>query len=371
MIYLIFCFWLLGFLFLWHIPKLKQNQNPSLPGSQLSVIIPARNEEKNLARLLESITSQDARLVEIIVVDDQSQDTTAQIAANFGHRVICSGAPPDGWLGKPWACWQGAQAASNNILLFLDADVIIEPGAFSKLLMAFDEKEGLLTIQPYHRMKQNYERLAAIFNIIVMAGGNAFTPLQSKLKPAGAFGPCMMCHRQTYYEVGGHKKVRQYILESIAMGKAFIHAGYDVHCFGGKGAISFRMYPDGLAAMVEGFSKGFVTGAHAISFTMMLMLVCWIFGGVSLTRHLLESVFAADMNAILNWLLLDILFIAQIQWMLVRIGNFGLRTAIFFQIPLLFFVLIFTLSIIKALVIRKASWKGRKVTPRMIDKRSS
>ena len=367
MVYLIFCFWLLGFFFLWHIPRLKQNQNPHHSGSRISVIIPARNEEKNLARLLESITLQDADSAEIIVIDDQSQDATAQIAEKFGHQVIYSSAPPEGWLGKPWACWQGAKAASNGILLFLDADVILEPGAFSKLLSTFLEKEGLLTIQPYHMLKQNYERLSAIFNIIVMAGVNAFTPLQSKLKPAGAFGPCMMCRQEAYFEVGGHKRVRQYILESIPMGKAFINAGYDVYCVGGKGAISFRMYPDGMWSMVEGFSKGFATGANAISFGTMILLVCWIFGGVSLTRHLLESLIAGDMNAILTWLLLDFLYIAQIQWMLFRIGNFGVRTAILFQIPLLFFVLTFTLSIFKTLVMRKARWKKRDVTPHRID----
>ena len=87
MVYLIFCFWLLGFFFLWHIPRLKQNQNPHHSGSRISVIIPARNEEKNLARLLESITLQDADSAEIIVIDDQSQDATAQIAEKFGGRI--------------------------------------------------------------------------------------------------------------------------------------------------------------------------------------------------------------------------------------------------------------------------------------------
>jgi 4,4'-diaponeurosporenoate glycosyltransferase len=363
MVYFIFCFWLLGFFLLWHIPDFRQNRNLHLPGSRISVIIPARNEGKNLARLLESITLQDSDLAEIIVVDDQSQDTTAQTAEKFGHQVISSSIPPEGWLGKPWACWQGAKAASNDILLFLDADVILEPCAFSKLLSMFLEKEGLLTVQPYHMLKKNYERLSAIFNIIVMAGVNAFTPLQSRLKPAGAFGPCMMCRQKTYFEVGGHKTVRQFILESIPMGKAFINAGHDVHCVGGKGAISFRMYPDGLRSLVEGFSKGFVTGANAISSSIMIMLVCWIFGGVSLTRHLLESLIAGDMNAMLIWLLLDFLYVAQIQWMLSRIGSFGVRTAILFQIPLLFFVLIFSLSIFKTLVMRKVSWKGRDITP--------
>lgn len=361
MTYFIFCFWLLGFFFLWHIPRLKQLLHPKPVLAGVSVIIPARDEEPNLARLLESLDLQNLESTEIIVIDDQSADKTAEIAEQFGHRVIRSSAPPDGWLGKPWACWQGAQAAAHDILLFLDADVALEPGAIARLTANFLEGEGLLSVQPYHRMQNNYERLSAIFNIIAMAGVNAFTPLQSRLKPAGAFGPCMMCRKDVYFEIGGHGIARSAILESLPMGRAFVQAGQPVRCFGGKGSVEFRMYAEGWQSMVEGFSKGFASGAHAISIGIMVMLVCWIFGGVSLTRHLIESMLGGNGTAVMGWLALDLLYIAQIQWMLVRIGNFGLRTAIFFQVPLLFFVCVFFLSLVKSGVIGKARWKGRVV----------
>ena len=169
MAYFIFCFWLFGFFFLWHIPRLKQASRANPCDTGVSIIIPARDEEKNLKRLLESLTTQNSLSTEIIVVDDQSEDKTAEIAEKFAHQVIRSSTPPDGWLGKPWACWQGAKAASKEILLFLDSDVVLAPGAASRLLTNFKEKEGLLTVQPYHLMQQNYERLSAIFNIIVMA----------------------------------------------------------------------------------------------------------------------------------------------------------------------------------------------------------
>ena len=186
MVYFIFCFWLLGFFFLWHIPRLRQATHPTPSNASVSIIIPARDEETNLARLLESLADQDLESLEVIVVDDQSADRTAGIAEEFGYRVIRSSTPPDGWLGKPWACWQGARAAKHDTLLFLDADVVLKPGALARLMTTFTAEEGLLTVQPYHMMQKNYERLSAIFNIIAMAGVNAFTPLQLKLTPAGA-----------------------------------------------------------------------------------------------------------------------------------------------------------------------------------------
>lgn len=371
MSYVIFIFWLIGFIFIWKIPSLKKTKNSRPSDSHLSVIVPARNEEKNLERLLKSIDRQVLKPGEIIVVDDHSEDATAEVGERYGCTVIRSSDLPEGWLGKPWACFQGANAAVNDILLFLDSDTYLESDAILKLLLNYRDKEGLLTIQPYHTVKKIYERLSAVFNIVVLAGMNAFTPLSAKIKPMGAFGPCIMCRKDLYLEIGGHEIAKGKILENMAMGKAFIKAGYDVHCYGGKGTIYFRMYPEGFKSMVEGFSKGFGIGANAISPGFLLMIVCWVFGGVSLTRHLIQSLFTGNLNEIISWVTLDLLYAAQIHWMLVRIGNFGILTAVFFQIPLLFFVLVFALSILKTFILKKALWKGRLVSTGEAEKKPS
>jgi hypothetical protein len=219
------------------------------------------------------------------VVDDQSEDRTATIAETFGSRTIRSLALPLGWAGKPWACMQGARAAKGDLLLFLDADTVMARGGLARLLASFPESRGVLSVQPYHLMKRAYERLSAVFNIIVLAGSDAFTPLGSKRKPMGAFGPCLLCSREDYFLVGGHERVRGEILENVALGKVFLNAGFRVCCYGGKGVLSFRMYGDGFRSMVEGFTKGFGKGAGSISWINLLMIVCWIFGSVSLTRH--------------------------------------------------------------------------------------
>ena len=360
-LYLLFFFWFLGFFFLWRIPALKKGKNLNNPSYKISILIPARNEEKTLGQLLQSIAHQTLKPHEIIVIDDHSEDTTAEVARRADCIVMTSNQLPEGWTGKPWACWQGAQKATGDIFLFLDADTFLEPGGLSKIVSTYLEKGGLLSIQPFHKMKKGYERLSAIFNIITMAGMNAFTPLGPRLKPIGAFGPCMICSREDYFMVGGHEKACGEVLESLAIGREFLKANRKVNCYGGKETISFRMYPGGLRSLIEGFGKGFGTGASAMSVVSLLMIVAWVFGGVGVTRQLVQSAILGDPMGLLGWVVLDVHYIFQIHWMLFRIGNFRFSTALLFQIPLIFFVIVFAYSILRIFLVRKVRWKGRDI----------
>jgi 4,4'-diaponeurosporenoate glycosyltransferase len=363
--YLLFLFWLLGFTFLWRIRYLKKSDPPDLAASGVSVIIPARNEEKTLSLLIHSLKYQTFKPLEVIVVDDQSEDATPEISRREGCIVITSKDLPEGWAGKPWACWQGANHAVGNIFVFLDADTFLEPDGLARIVSTYLKKKGLLSIQPFHKMKNTYERLSAFFNIIALGGVNAFTLLGDKVEPRGAFGPCMVCSRTDYFELGGHEKVRGEVLESLALGRQFLSAKRQVHCYGGKGTISFRMYPDGLRSLIEGFSKGFGTGANAMALWSLIIMVCWIVGAMSVTRHLIQSAIWSFSMDLLGWLILDILYVLQVHWMLYRIGNFGFSTALLFQIPLVFFVVIFMLSLLRIFFVKKVRWKGRVVkTPK-------
>lgn len=367
-LYFLFFFWLLGFTFLWRIPRPEKSDPPDLSSSQFSIIIPARNEEKTLSLLIHSLKYQTLKPREVVVVDDQSEDATPEIARREGCTVITSKNLPEGWAGKPWACWQGANKATGDILVFLDADTFLEPDGLSKIVSTYLKKKGLLSIQPFHKMKKTYERLSAFFNIIAMGGVNAFTLLGDKVEPMGAFGPCMVCLRTDYFELGGHEKVRGEVLESLVLGRQFLRAKRQVHCYGGKGTISFRMYPDGLRSLIEGFSKGFGTGANATSLWSLIMIVCWIFGAMSVTRHLTHSAILGHPMDLLGWVVLDFLYVFQLHWMLYRIGNFGFSTALLFQIPLVFFVVIFLLSLVRIFFVQKVRWKGRVIkTPKEIN----
>jgi 4,4'-diaponeurosporenoate glycosyltransferase len=359
--WVIFCFWLFGFWLLWRIPVPGDRRALRRHRASLSVIIPARNEERNIGQLLASLKSGAGRPAEVIVVDDQSDDRTSEIAESFDVRTVRSVGPPPGWAGKPWACMQGAREARGDLFLFLDADTVMAPGGLEKLLSSFPASGGLISVQPYHHMKRAYERLSAVFNVIVLAGSNAFTPLGSRLKPMGAFGPCLLCSRQDYFSVGGHERVKGEILENVALGKVFLNAGIGVRCYGGKGVLSFRMYGEGFRSMVEGFTKSFGIGAGSIARINLLMIVCWVFGSVSLTRHLIHSALLGDWGGAVVWTVLYALYGVQFFWMLYRIGNFSVWPAALFPVPVLFFVLVFFISLFKVIFPKKTRWKGRIV----------
>lgn len=357
---MILLFWLLGFAFLWRIPKPGQCGRVESPGA-VSIIIPARNEAAGIGGLLRSLKNQTVKPLDIIVVDDHSEDATAAAAREEGVEVIPSANLPEGWAGKPWACRQGAGRAAGDTLVFLDADTVLEPDGLARILAAHREKGGLISIQPFHRMEKGYERLSAFFNIVAMGGMRAFTILGKRLRPVGAFGPCMVCYRTDYVAVGGHghERVRGKVLESIDLGQVFLQAGLPVHCYGGRGTVWFRMYPHGLASLVEGFGKGFGTGAAAMSLGSLIVMVGWITGCFSVTRHLIQSAVAGETGPLTWYAATYVFYAAQIHWMLRRIGNFGVVTALLFPVPLMFFGLVFALSMVRIFLVKKIPWKGR------------
>jgi 4,4'-diaponeurosporenoate glycosyltransferase len=354
-----FLFWVLGFLFLYKIPTCKGKSGAPFYHPSISVIIPARNEERSLPFLLSSLNNQTLKPDEIIVVDDNSEDTTAEVAEKGGAKVIHAKALPEGWHGKPWACWTGAKEAQGEILVFLDADTSLQPDGLLKVMGAYAEKKGIVSVQPYHTMKKTYEELSAIFNIIVMAGLNAFTILGEKVKPSGIFGPCFVIGKDDYFTFGGHEKVKATVLEDIAIGQLYKKEDFVIRCYGGKGTISFRMYPQGIAQLIEGWSKGFAEGAQGISVSVLLMIILWVAGGAGDTRIVLMTLISGESSVLFLAGLLYIFYGAQIYWMLFRIGNFKFYTALLFPVPLLFFIILFSYSLILKIFKKRVTWKGR------------
>ncbi|MGZ8219874.1 glycosyltransferase family 2 protein [Methylomagnum sp.] len=327
----------------------------------MSVIIPARNEAANLPALLDSLRAQRPPPAEVIVVDDHSGDGTAQTARTYGATVLKAAELPPNWNGKPWACWQGAQHAQGEILVFLDADVRLESGGLGKLIDTWMERGGLLSVQPYHRMERAYEQLAAFFNVVAMAGLGVFGLGAERRDPIGAFGPCNVCGREDYLAVGGHSAAASAVVESLPLGKAFLAAGRPVRCMGGRGAVAFRMYPGGWPDLVEGFGKGFALGAHALPGVWLMLVVGWLCAGFEPLRHLLQSALTGNVTGLFAATLAYLLFAGQLLWMLVRIGNFRPTTALVYPVPLIFFLGVFLKSLLGTFLLRRVTWKGRVI----------
>jgi 4,4'-diaponeurosporenoate glycosyltransferase len=356
--------WILGFSLLFRISYCKLSVNRNTQGPSISVIIPARNEEHTLPNLLNSLSGQLSGEDEVIVVDDHSEDNTKKVAENSGVKLLESLPTPGGWIGKTWACYQGANMASGEILVFLDADTVLEKNGLKNMVETYIEKDGVLSIQPYHKMRDLYEQLSAFFNIIVMAGIGVFTVLGTRIKPIGLFGPAVIMKKKYYVDSGGHKKAKGDILDDVALGAELQKEGMELNCLGGKNTIAFRMYPNGIKELINGWSKGFAMGAVKTSTPLLILIVLWIAGSIGTARGLIEAVIATNNVQICISGILYILYAAQIYWMLLRIGNFKFYTALFYLISVGFFVVVFTYSFVRSFIVRNVKWKGREISLR-------
>jgi 4,4'-diaponeurosporenoate glycosyltransferase len=351
-----------GFLLLWRI-RLCRTPEPRHPRwPRFSVIVPARNEEARLPALLSSLRAQTIRPAEIIVVDDGSEDDTAGLARRAGCRVLKAGPRPTGWLGKAWACWTGARHARGTLLLFLDADTWLERGGCAGLLAERAESGGVITVQPWHRMGGPVEKLSSFFNLTVMAAVNTFTAFGGRLAPSGCFGPCILCAREDYFHVGGHRSVRKSILEDIELGRRFLAHGISVSCRGGKGVISFRMYPGGLKDLIEGWSKNMARGAQGTHPLVLAFLLLWICGCFSTLVFAVRWTVSGTPGAAVEALLFYAAFAGQLFWMLRRVGSFGPVSALVFPVHLVFFAFVFARSMVLTHLLRRVTWKGRRIT---------
>lgn len=337
---LVLALWALGFLLL---PRLRDcsGSGGNASANDLSIIIPARNEEHNLPVLLASLDAQQVRPHEIIVVDDGSTDRTAEIAVKTGAIVIVSKPLPDGWRGKTWACHQGAEAATGGLLCFLDADTSFEPGGLARVLECYTG--GAFSVGPWHSIRKPYENLSLFFNLNMVAG----------TVPDGLFGQMLLVERESYRLAGGHETVSGKILENFQLAAHFRAAGIPVRGVAGKGVLSFRMYPDGLGGLIEGWTKGFASGAGRTPRGVLWIVILWMIGLMMAPIALVAS------GAEPWWLVVYLACAAQVGWFARRVGGFHWHAALFYPVPLVFFFALFARSAMRSG--KNVTWKGREI----------
>jgi 4,4'-diaponeurosporenoate glycosyltransferase len=332
--------WSAGFLLLGRLRPCGEASAPTSP-PRVSVIIPARNEEHNLPNLLCSLASQPVKPQEIIVVNDGSTDRTAELARQHGATVIASRPLPDDWRGKTWACHQGAQAATGDLLVFLDADTWFEPDGFARILSGYTG--GAFSVGPYHAVRKPYEDLSLFFNFNMTVG----------TVPRGLFGQMLLVDRESYQRVGGHETVRGRILENFWLAGQFRAAGIPVRSVTGRGVLSFRMYPNGLREVIEGWTKGFASGAGQTPRGTMFLIVGWMIG------LMLAAPGGLATGDWLRWGAAYLLCALQVAWFGRRVGAFRWFTAVLYPVPLIFFFVVFAWSVLRSG--KHVNWKGREI----------
>jgi 4,4'-diaponeurosporenoate glycosyltransferase len=332
--------WSAGFLLLGRLRPCARAGATDSPLS-VSVIIPARNEEHNLPTLLRSLASQAVKPRETLVVDDGSTDRTAEVARQLGATVIASEPLPNGWRGKTWACHQGSQAATGELLLFVDADTWFEAGGLAQTLSGYTG--GAFSIGPYHAVRKPYEQLSLFFNFNMAAG----------TVPRGLFGQMLLVNRESYGHVGGHQTVQGRILENFWLAGQFGAAGIPVRSVMGRGVFSFRMYPNGLRELIGGWTKGFASGAGQTPRGTMFLIVMWM---IALMLPLLCGLVTGDW---LQWGAVYLLCAAQVGWFGRQVGAFRWFSALLYPVPLIFFFVVFFWSVLRSG--RTVIWKGREI----------
>ncbi|GLX70796.1 glycosyltransferase family 2 protein [Paenibacillus glycanilyticus] len=353
---------LVGVFMFWSLPVVTNTESKiRLPF--VSIIIPARNEERRIYPLLRSLQEQRYRSFEVLVVDDHSTDRTAAIAASFGAKVLCNDAVESG-SGKSAACWRGAKHANGQWLMFLDADTSLADADSLYRILGFYKRQGargILSLQPYHTVHRLYENLSAIFNVIVIVGMNVFNRWGARFKTAGSFGPCILCDKDEYFSTGGHRKILGAVLDDLALGQAFMDKSLPVSCMGGSGVIHFRMYPEGTRSLIEGWCKSFAVGSKSTHPIVMLMTILWISGSFISAGALLSSVASINPVGLALSFLLYAAYALQTMLFSRRCGNFRRWIFVFYPLLFLFFTAIHAYSLFRARILRSVRWKDRKI----------
>ncbi|MFN4190622.1 MAG: glycosyltransferase [Pseudothermotoga sp.] len=320
---------------------------------RISIVIPARNEEQNIGKILTLLRKQSILPNEIIVVNDNSSDKTSEIAKGFENIKVVDlkEDPPKGWVGKSWAIWNGFQHSTGEILIFMDADV--EPGenAVQALIEQFEKQGGLLSVWPYQRFERFYEHFTAVFNILVIYGSNTLGfPYKT---PSGAFGPVILTSRKDYEYTGGHQAIRDSVLEDIKLAKLYIKRGIKVSNFLGNGIIKFRMYPAGFKQLFQGFSKNMSSGATTGGPLTFLLFLLWMAGYYS-------SFSSFDLS--LAYTAFRYIGLSLFFYLLLKpTGDYRWYDALLYPLHFLFFIVVFLYSLYQTVVLKKVNWKGRKI----------
>jgi chlorobactene glucosyltransferase len=226
----------------------------------VSVLVPARNEERRIGRCLENLVAQDYPSLEIIVLDDGSLDATADIVRNFaddGVKLVAGMPLPEGWSGKNWACHQLSQVAAGQLLCFIDADTVVEPGAVSAAAGVLqEERAGLVSMLPRSDadslsadvlLPMVTHALLALFPVSLIH--NTRTP-----GLALAFGPFMLMTRAAYAAAGGHAAEPDHIVDDVQLSRRIKATGRRVRIVNGTDLVATRWY-DGVGNIWRGFSK--------------------------------------------------------------------------------------------------------------------
>jgi cellulose synthase/poly-beta-1,6-N-acetylglucosamine synthase-like glycosyltransferase len=241
--------------------------------TSIAVVIPAYNEEINLQACVEAVLRSQlstSQTLEVWIADDESSDRTGEIAQKLVSehpQVKLISVPPRPtdqiWRGKNWACTQAAAQVKTEFLLFIDADVRLEPQAIAAAIAeAQTHQTDLLSIAPEIICGCLAEWLVQPLMMTVLAVGFDFNAVNQPEDPtAFAAGPFMMFRRESYEKIGGHRAVAGELVEDVELGRLVKRSKLKLRYILGLGLVKVRMYQN-LAGLWEGWTKNYYMGTN-------------------------------------------------------------------------------------------------------------
>jgi len=267
------------------LPPSSESPTPSINGPLVSVIVSARNEERNIRRCVESLLEQDYGNYEVIVIDDGSTDATPRILDELAASHPCGDRLcvlrlrddlPEGWAGKPHAIHKGTQEAQGKWLLFTDADTWHAPNALrSSLAQAIEEQADLFTLSSTQELPAFWDK---VMMPLVYLGISMLYPPKLVNDPlskvAIANGQYILIRREVYEALGGYARpeLRGTMLDDRDLARVVKEHGYKLHFVDGRGLISVRMYHN-LKEIWRGWRKNAYLGNRGDIGFVILQLI--------------------------------------------------------------------------------------------------
>ena len=353
----------------------------------VSVILPARNEQHNIQKCLDSLVGQDYQNYEIIAVNDCSTDATGEILHNIAAinsetkiTIVNLEHKPDGWVGKNWACFQGYKRSSGRVLLFTDADTFHAPDTISLAIRHFvDEELDALTARPRINSYNAWTKI--VLPLVCMISHIAYSALKvnnPKSKTGFVFGGFYLITREVYESLGTHQAVKGEIAEDLVIGEKLKLGKHRLRMFLGEENVQASWASDFGSlhsaiqrTIVPAFRKQpILMCAYATLQAVMLVLpwavlpysAYWFFMSSFESEMMYTNGMLISTLLILNLLVLGMIFTSSFALSRLSLFQGSFSTLYVLASPLAcFFIFIETiLSIIKAGTNNDImSWKGR------------